>query len=314
MINNDPLFKFNDLFSKKENFNIESPKLEDNINSIGGLDIGFFIVMERAQIEKHSDITLKELHEKTFSLYQKSTESINYIKEQIQRKIESNDNKYEQILNSTLKTEDDLHFYLKTMNNTLLTFRPTIKIEYGPCCIDPLTTHSDEEKMHKLLSKYKGLRTIRGDGNCFLYSFITRLLENYSAQGSLPKLIEFIDKDGLENSALHQFKPKLNLLKQEIKDTLLDLEKNPSKIEEILKDNHKILPLANYFRILSADTMITEKEQFECSFRIDVEETFGEKENKKSYEELLSEYVLKMGVDFNHPPQFSLFVKDLFFV
>ncbi len=87
-------------------------------------------------------------------------------------------------------------------------------------------------------------------------------------------------------------------------EILISLREDPSKLNEILKDNEKILPLVKYFRILTAEEMISKKDQFEL-FAFEAEELMKEAYKSlmnKSYESIVDNYVLKMGVDFMHSP------------
>ncbi len=301
MIN--PTLPTMEFLSNSNNFNIESTDIKTTLLNLEKLHHGFFQIRMRADKLRVTIETLEREYENIFSLFQKAIEGIGTIKKQIHQKI-NHENSYEELIRQTTRVEDLLEDVLKETNDALLTFRPTAKIPYGNRCIEDVITTSNETKIQELLKTHAGLRKVRGDGNCFLSSFITRLLESYAHNNKLGDLVELVKNDKLETSLLVKtecFENMLPLLKKEVSEIFESIQKKPAEIKEILADNKKILPLIKYFRILAADEMITKEDQFGFGLRSDVEDIFNKIQKGKSHQDLISEYILKMGIDFSQP-------------
>ena len=250
-----------EFLSNIKNFDMESKYIINTLKTLKGLDVEFFKIQVRAKRPNFTVERLENEHKVLCSLFKKAIEGIGIIKSQMNEKMNSV-NFDNELLLETISTEDFLESSLRETNDLLLTYRPTAKIEYGNQCIGDVITTSNEKKIQEILTKHKGLRKVRGDGNCFLSSLITRLLENYAQHNKLSALVELVKNDKLEQSPLAKtafYEEMLPLLKKEITEIFESIQNDPSKIKEILADNKKILPLIKYFRILAADEMITKK-------------------------------------------------------
>lgn len=180
----------------------------------------------------------------------------------------------------------------RCFTDILLTTYPTAKIQYGRACIGPnLTAYETKDtQTQQMLKKCSSLREIRGDGNCFVSAFTTRFLETLFERKAWGTFLDFIIEDGIDDSDV----------KSEIGETLMLLNIGDLNLEGTLQDNTKILPFIKYFRLLAADEMRKKSGQFEYGFRMDLQYNFDQDIEGKSYEDLISKYVLAMGADFSH--------------
>jgi hypothetical protein len=235
----------------------------------------------------------EQLHTTISGLFQSAMNEVSKLKWEIARKDPFSNEKEMFKLEIVTGFETELLEQLKTFNDTVLTYCPTAKIVYGDSCVGPRTApkiSTSDVKVLKMLENSSCIREIRGDGNCFLSAFTTRFLENLVEKKEIENLIHFMTEDGINDQEL----------KQELILTLLNLQENPSQLENILKNNHKILPFINYFRQLTANEMKKYKQDFVDVFLNEMEEVYGAPKGQ-SYENLIDQYVLRMGVDFNHP-------------
>lgn len=230
----------------------------------------------------------EESHVRVYKVFQTNMAQIDELKLQLQREMTvANQEQMLPFIERVTKLETDLSERLNLFNDTVLTYYPTAKIPYGRACIGPrMATHIDTQnpRILALLANASCMREIRGDGNCFLSAFATRLLENNGAREALLAIL-------LETALPIE-------LKENLIDTLTSTEEN---LETILQDNHKILPLVHLLRRLTADEMKASRDDFEPFFLADIEQVFHGSTEGKSYEQLIDAYVLKMGVDFSHP-------------
>jgi len=185
---------------------------------------------------------------------------------------------------------------LNTFNDAVLTYYPTARINYGARCIGDKIAPKIETsnvKVLQMLANCSCIREIRGDGNCFLSAFTTRLLENLVEKKQIDTLINLIIADEKIDSQL----------KEGLVNTLFYITEYPSQLDVILKDNHKILPFINYFRQVAANEMkynnVT-RNVCEPTFSSEVEDVYRGNVVNQTYESLVDKYVLSMGVDFCH--------------
>ncbi len=231
-------------------------------------------------------------HHQIIQVFQQSMQQISELKKEIASKTtyENQENMIMLVERVTIHETDVLEG-LKGLNDTLLTYYPTAKIFYGDIsCIGPKKAPKLDTKNPKILevlAKASAIREIRGDGNCFISAFTTTLFEKKMNDS----LIEFIAQNGVDAPEL----------KNELIQTLLYLSEYPSQLENVLKNNQKILPFISYFRQLAAREMKEHKDDFESYFYADIEQIYGGSTDGQSYEELVDKYVLTMGVDFSHP-------------
>jgi hypothetical protein len=235
------------------------------------------------------------IHQQLFEIFQSAMNDISELKKDIHSKTTVyNQEEMFGVVTRVTNFETHLLEELNTFNDTVLTYCPTAKIFYGRPCIGAKNAPKIDTvnpKILEMLASSSSIREIRGDGNCFLSAFTTRFLENLIEKKEIEGFINFITEDGIEH---------LNL-KEEMISTLLYLQEYPSQLENILEDNHKILPFINYFRQLAAAEMKKHKSDFEVFFLADIEQVYHVAIENKSYESLIDQYVLKMGVDFSHP-------------
>jgi hypothetical protein len=234
-------------------------------------------------------------HANIMQVYKDTTQNITSLIKTIDgsKTVENQDQLLPQIQQVT-GMEDKLKSALNRLNDTLLSSYPTAKIEYGRACIGPQKAPYIENagpKLQRVLSNSVCIREIRGDGNCFVSSFAVRFLENLVDKKLVGNFIIFVTADGIQEPTL----------KQEIITILVDLDEYPSQKDKILENNEKILPLIHYFRLLAAQEMKNNRNSYEATFRADVEQALGGIQTRESYEALIKEYVIKMGVDFCHP-------------
>lgn len=229
----------------------------------------------------------------------------------------ASDNEFVQLIQITEQTSNIEYVFesnLRKLNDQLLTIYPTAKIEYGNRCIsEPKTPFIDgaNAQIQNVLKNASCIREIRGDGNCYASSFIALFLEWHISQKTMETLINLVISHDIDD----------HVLKQEVLTILMELQNYPSQKEKILSNNQKVLPLIKYFRILAAEEMKKNQAQYEPAFRNDLvyyeignekEKTPNKSEDEiilicaekieaKSYNDLVSEYVLRMGVDFSQP-------------
>jgi hypothetical protein len=177
--------------------------------------------------------------------------------------------------------EDKFREQLNRFNDEILTYCPTAKIQYG----DPCIGKKEVAQKNNLPGNPTHFRKIRGDGNCFLSSFLTRLLENLLENKCIDRFIGFISGNQMDKA-----------LKEELLTTLNELKKDPSQLENVLQNNHKVLPFINYFRQLAANEMKEHEEDYKPFF---------------AFEEVNSDpfNIRPMGVDFSQPTMMALYRK-----
>jgi hypothetical protein len=240
-------------------------------------------------------------HQKILQTYQRIMEMAteNTIKFNPQNSYSSNQDQIDPTLLKIWTIEHECETLLKNLNDELLTNRPTAKINYGNVCIGPKKApniDSSNTKVQQMLNGCSSIREIRGDGNCFLSSFTVCYLENLVEKKTVSNFIDMICNEKCGDDTL----------KSEILSVLFYLNEYHSQMEIIFGDNTKILPFLNYFRMLAADEMKNNKDKFEVFFTSDIKDVFKESATNKSYNDLITEYVLKMGVDFSHPSIMAL--------
>ncbi len=184
------LTEFNSLVSKKENFNIQSQVLSENLKKINNLHATIVSINQQL---KHSNSDVQDTYEKIKGIYKKAIQRISELKAQL-----SSSNNME-LQMQAISTEDSLNSDFRSLNNAFLNDRPLIKIEYGDPCIGDLKVRSpNAERLQGMPIKYEGFREIRGDGNCFISSFITRFLENAVEQKTLNEIISMFSEKKIE--------------------------------------------------------------------------------------------------------------------
>lgn len=230
----------------------------------------------------------EEAHDIVYKAFQTNMAQIDQLKLELQKKMTvANQDQTLPIIQRVTKLETDLSEELTLTNDIVLTYYPTAKIPYGRACIGPRkAAHIDTQnlKILSILANASCMREIRGDGNCFLSAFATRLLERAGMRETLLAILldTALPAELIEN----------------LVETLTSSEEN---LEAILKNNHMILPLVHFLRRLTADEMKASRDDFEPFFLADIEQVFHGSTEGKSYEQLIDAYVLKMGVDFSHP-------------
>ena len=183
------------------------------------------------------------------------------------------------------QTEDRLTHAFRRYNDTLLTHYPTAKIAYGRACVGPKTPCPTP------ISGCTSMREIRGDGNCFLSAFTTRLLETFATQRCLDILMNLTTRDGLD----------LPELKEGIMQKLLTLFSDPSQIETFLQNNENILPFISYFRHITAKEILQNTSQFEVVLRADLEQVYQvASASTQPLDTLVQQHIIPMGIDFSH--------------
>ncbi len=237
----------------------------------------------------------EEMHERLSIIFQTAMNDIDALKRDINS--QTTHSNEEEMFGHVVKIIDfETKFLeeLKAFNDTILTYCPTAKIAYGNPCIGPKISpkiDTEDPKILAMLANTSSIREIRGDGNCFLSAFTTRFLENLIEKQEIARFINSINEDNI----------KAPELEGELISTLLNLQENPSQLENILKDNHKVLPFINYFRKLAAAELKENSAKFKDFFLIAAEMEYGADTKGTSYESLIDQYVVKMGVDFSHP-------------
>ena len=236
-------------------------------------------------------------HDKMLQTFQNTMHQISQIKNDIVKST-TYYNQEEMFLYTAQVTgyETALLEQLNTFNDAVLTYYPTAKIAYGEPCIGDKTAPKIETRNPKVLQMLENcsyIRKIRGDGNCFLSSFTTCLLENLVEKKQIETLLNLIIAD-----------EKIDFqLKEELVNILLYIPEHPSQLEVILKNNHKILPFINYFRQVAANEMKYNKiirNDCEPTFSSEIEMVYHVNVANQSYESLVDKYVLSMGTDFCH--------------
>ncbi len=251
--------------------------------------------------------TVERSHLQIMQVYERTMNEISSLKEKINAVTDrSNEEEMFYAVTQVAEIESQIENARIQLNDTVLTYCPTAKIAYGPSCVGPKKAPDldrddsiirDDRRIQDMLSRCSCIREIRGDGNCFVSAFATRFLEDLIEQNAVEGFIGFIMEDGINDE------PQL---KEEILGTLFQLQEYPSQKDTILENNHKMLPLIKYFRLLAADEMLKNQETFEQGFRYGGQYIFDGDQEGKSYRNLISEHVLAMGVDFSHPPIIAL--------
>lgn len=188
--------------------------------------------------------------------------------------------------------ETELSERLKLFQRTLYGYYSFAEVNEGPACVGGRVAPEIETtnpKILELLDQVSCMREIRGDGNCFLYAFATRFLENLVARNELQGFIAFVEAE--------------ISLPPELKENVLTLlHAIHGNLDPILQDNKKILPFTSFLRHLAASEMKAQKEIYEHSLSMTIEGDFGVSTAGKKYEDLVDEFVLKMNMDFFHQP------------
>lgn len=239
----------------------------------------------------------EKLHQEVFAIFARAIGEATELTRGIARETTPY-NQEEMIVGISLVTESEnqANEALAKVNDMLLTIYPTAAIDYGSRCIGPkeaAVVDVSDPRIKEMLSQCLCIRRIRGEGNCFVSAFATRYLEKILERNQIPEFISFIfDQEDIDH----------NQTKEKLLETLMLLQANPESLEEILGDNHKILPFIHFFRALAAGEMKKDPEYFEAFLRAEIEYGFrNNAQEKKSYVELISEYVNAMGIDFCHP-------------
>ncbi len=274
-----------------------SSRIENLCGQAQGIEYTSSALMALVRGREFSIPQVEGSHIQIMQVYNRAMNDISLLKGALNREIEieqkkdrPNDDELVRVVGVVTEIESAIDQIRIDLNDTILTYCPIAKIEYGPSCIGPKKAPFFDA--YDRLSKCACIREIRGDGNCFVSSFITRFLETRLEQNTLDAFI----------SSVYEDRSIQEDLKEEIVLTLAVLNSDPSQIETVLADNNKILPLVKYFRLLAADEMLKNQEKFEPGFRFGGQDTFDGVQEGKSYQELISEHVLTMGVDFSHPP------------
>jgi hypothetical protein len=258
-----------------------------------GLQTAAFSAQLRSQ--KITIESAEGTHRRIQGVFQKVMDEVSQIKGQIEG--QTTFYNQEQMFELTMQvtaSEENLSDTLKLFNNTLLTHCPTAKIPYGDRCIGakiPPKIDTSNVKVLETLAKASHMREIRGDGNCFFSALSTRLLESLVQEKKIESLVELISNDCIDAPEL----------KNELITTLFDLQDAPSTLENILQDNHKILPFINYFRRLAANEMKEHPDHYEELLLPEIRQSYKEQTQGQSFEKLVDKFVLTMGVDASHP-------------
>ncbi len=261
--------------------------------------------MEHAlQSRQVSIIEAEKYHQKVQNVFNEIVQNVVHVGKNIESiKNYSNQDQIYPYESQASAIDEKAKTALNNFNDTLLTVYPTAKIAYGDSCINPQkSTIYSPTKLPN--GNYTSMREIRGDGNCFISSFITRYLEVLAKEGKLSEFLDSIYNDGMGHFDL----------KGEIVDTLTQFLEYPSQREKILQDNAKMLPLIKYFRLLTAAEMINRQKDTEDFFIGDIEGNFNESTYGISYPDLIEKYVVRMGTDFSHTAIKSLCSKLQFSV
>ncbi len=174
----------------------------------------------------------------------------------------------------------------KRFTDSLLTKCPVAKIEYGRSLV--------EAKERSNLNDYESMRKVRGDGNCFVSGLCTLFLETLIKEKRFDAFIETVF-----NCETGRNFPELQ---KAVVNTLLNIKECPSQLENVLKDNQKMLPLVAFFRRLAADEMKKYRNDFEDPYRAVLKFEFDIKNiDSRAFDDLVNEYTIGMGHDFSHP-------------
>ncbi len=273
----------NNLSLNIQNLQILAQKVESEIgNQINNLQ-GRSLSINEAQ-GSHGHIK---------NIYDNAMVEIANLKNDIEQKTNySNEEDMFLLAEQVTEVETTLEKAYNCFTDILLTDYATAKIAYGRACIGPNVTSYETEnpQIQQMLKKCSSLREIRGDGNCFVSAFTTRFLEALFERKAFEAFLNFIMDDGIVDDHI----------KLEIGEALMLLNTGDLNLEKILQDNSKVLPFIKYFRLLAANEMRKNSEQFEDAFRFDLQFNFDQDVEGKSYEDLISKYVLAMGADFSH--------------
>ncbi len=265
-------------FFSKVDFSSEQDSIMTNVE---GFSIQTAAIMSNLQGRQVTTNRAEDDHKNILAIFNKTKQELKNVYQKINdNRTYENQNEMDTLFMLFSGFEDRISQEFNVFNDTILTFCPTAKIDYGALCIKPANGPKTQ-------------REIRGDGNCFVSAFITRLLETAVERKEINKLVQFIAEDGIHA-------PELK------KEIFSILQQSPSDLEATLQNNHKILPLINYFRQIAANEMKKNKGQYEVFFLNDLEDVYKAKIAGKSYDALVNEYVLKMGVDFSQPMMTAL--------
>jgi hypothetical protein len=182
---------------------------------------------------------------------------------------------------------------MNRFNLFIATVNPSAKFDYGAPLIQAKTApqmNSTNVQLNNLLGRCENIRSIRGDGNCFVSALTVSFLENLIKERSFNGFINFVNCQLADGE-----------LKTSILNTVETLQANPSQLEVILADNQRMLPFVHFFRQLAAAEMKGFPEHYRESFVSEIEHTYGGNVQNKTYEQLVDEYVQQMGIDFSHP-------------
>lgn len=241
---------------------VETRKFEVEVN-------GFQAMHDRAQVEA--------FHARTSQLFEQTMKKSESLGQEIQAATTfANQEQNLGLVIQLTRCHDRLQAVWNRFNDYALTICPTAKINYGAPCVGP---------------RRADRREIRGDGNCFVSSLTTCYLESLVGDKRVEQAIGSICEGRFATKEV----------KEELINILLSLQEYPSQLESVLQNNHKILPFVHYFRTLAADEMKRHPEQFEAFFRSEIEHVFNGVAQSKSYNDLIDDYVCRMGVDFSHP-------------
>ena len=153
--------------------------------------------------------------------------------------------------------------------DSLLTRYPTAKIEYGRPLIEAKersNIDTNNQRIQSLLNDYGIMRKVRGDGNCFVSGFCTLLLETLIKEGRFHAFFEDIYNCRTGD--------KVPELRETVMNILLNIQEYPGQLENVLKDNQKMLSLVAFFRHLAADEMKSHKNDFEAFYGAVLEHEF----------------------------------------
>jgi hypothetical protein len=241
---------------------------------------------------------VEETHRGVSEIFQKIMKGISECKLKLHAQYSNSyDDRIFDTIGKVTGLETTIEEKLNQFNDMILTNYPTAKIGYGRPCIGESTRPKEIKTGNKavlnMLDNCSKVREVRGDGNCFFSALVTALLE-------YPIGRETLIKYTLEDSCTTD--PRLNELANNIAMDLLALQDNPSEsnVNAFLRDNHKVLPLINYFRKLAAEEILKNKE-LQMVLRVEIENEYPKLNiHSKPLSDLIKEFVLKMGVDCSH--------------
>jgi hypothetical protein len=254
--------------SNVKHFREQSDIFEKNTLGLEGVLKGRKISVEEAQSG----------HEKSYAIYTQALQELSSFKLEVNNQTNySTQDELQFTVLDIFGIEEKIEKAMTRLSNAMLTFYPTARINYGRACVGSIEPNLDP----KTSREFPWKRAIRGDGNCFFTAFTVRYLE--SIKGKVSPLLY----DGINDLDL----------KQKVMMTVQSLLVDFSRKESIFSDNPRILALVNYFRLHAANELRNNQEEFEATFRDNIEGEFGRSTEEMSYQDLLSEFVLHMGVD-----------------